>query len=38
MEVIYISFDKSKKEWEEMSAGVPWLSISFDDPRVRDLK
>lgn len=38
MEIIYISLDKSKKDFDTFVSTMPWLGISFDDARVKDLK
>ena len=33
IEVLYISSDKNKTEWEESYAKMPWLSYRYEDPR-----
>jgi len=33
-----VSFDKSKKDFENFTRKMPWLGISFEDQRVKDLK
>ena len=36
MEIIFVSFDKSKEEFEEYRKSMPWIAIPYGDPK-RDL-
>lgn len=38
MEIVYVGFDKNKKELEALNQGMPWLSLDFADERVSGLK
>ena len=32
IEVFYVSSDKSKTEWEESYAKMPWITVKYDNP------
>ena len=38
IEIIYVGFDKNKKEYENWSKQMPWLGLGFADERVAGLK
>jgi hypothetical protein len=38
MEIIFISFDKNRKDFDNFVSIMPWIGICFDDSRVKDLK
>ena len=38
MEIVYVGFDKNKKEYENFTKKMPWLGIGFSDERAAGLK
>lgn len=38
VEIIYVSLDKSEKDYDMFTQKFPWLGIKFDDPRVKSLR
>ncbi len=38
MEIIFVSFDKVFDDYEEQARLMPWIGISYNDPRVANLK
>ncbi len=37
LEIILITRDSSKEEFEEFFAQMPWIAIPYDDPRIKTL-
>ncbi len=38
MEIVFVSFDKSKEEYEEYRKTMPWVALPYGDPKRDALK
>lgn len=38
LEIIYVGFDKAKKDFENWTKHMPWVGLGFGDDRVAGLK
>ena len=38
MEIIYVSFDKTKEDYEEYRKSMPWVALPYNDPKRDELK
>lgn len=38
VEIIYVGFDKVKKDYENFTKAMPWLGLPFSDERIQGLK
>ena len=38
LEIVYVGFDKNKKEYEHYTKKMPWIGLDFADERVAGLK
>lgn len=38
MEIVYVSFDKTKEDYDEYRKSMPWVALPFGDSRKDELK
>lgn len=38
LEIIYVGFDKVKKDYDSFTKAMPWLGLPFNDDKIASLK